>query len=226
MTRMNRTFGFALAIWLLAATGHAEVRFYLVPMIGNGQDVPLSELSPTTGNFRPKYTDPGVLGPVGEFSWSGMPYPFENVYLLGADVTPEQHAALSAQADVLAVPNALDSNVSALAVTTIQSKLEAINVPAEWVTTSLTYRQVLRRVGKIIQFAQRHRGLHALRLLDGMTLDTRWNQLTEAQRTRLRSVADSFGIDYSGVTNTMTLREILRFLADQLPSFVLKGETL
>lgn len=207
----------------------ADVRYYLVPRIGDGHGVPLAELTELNGSWRPKYTDRGALGPGNDIvSWSAMPYGIENAFLLATDATTAQHNALAAQADVLAIPTALDSNVSGLAVTTIQTKLEAVNLPAEWVTTSLTYRDVLRRVGKMILFASRYAGIadangYSQRWLDTVTLDTRWNQLTQIQQNRLRATADSLGLDYSGVINTMTLRQIIRLLGDQLPSFALYG---
>ena len=203
-----------------ASAQGVSVRFYFVPKIGDG----LSSHSA----FRPKYTDPGDLG-VGldVTGWSTMDYGAENLFLLGADVTPEQHTALSAQVDVLAVP-ALDSNVSGVALSTVQDKLEAMNLPGSWVMTSLTYRQVVRTVAKIILFMQRYNGQNgAGRLFGaGVTLDTQWNQLSQAERTRLRAVADSFGIDYSAVTNSMNLRQILRLLGDQLPALSMQGEVL
>ena len=225
MTR-RRILG-AVAMVLLAATiasaQGVSVRFYFVPKIGDG-------LTRETA-FRPKYVDPGELG-IGldiQGAWSGMDYGPESVFLLAIDVTTEQHNALSAQTDVLAVP-ALDNTVSAVALPTVQAKLEAMNIPSEWVDTGITYRRVLRTVVKIIQFAQRYYGMfHGAndRLFgSGVTLDTQWNQLSPGARARVRAAADSLGLDYSGVTNTMTLRQILRLVGDQLPSVTVRGEGL
>jgi hypothetical protein len=216
MRRLILAAAFLLAV---ASTAGAEVRFYFVPKIGDG-------LSRATA-FRPKYTDAGSLG-VGLdlVNWSAQDYGAENVMVLGCDVTAEQHTALSAQADVLAVPANLDSTISALALTSIQNKLEAVHLPSEWVTTSMTYRQALRTLIKIVQFASRYQAVTGNQWLfvGGVTLDTRFNQLTQAVRQNLRDVAASLNLDTSGITGTMTLRQILRLIADQLPGFSMAGE--
>lgn len=195
-------------------------RFYLVPKVGDG-------LTPFSA-FRPKYTDPDDLGAGWNLAgrWQALDYGSEASFLMAADVTGAEHTSLSAQTDVLAVPPALDNNVSAIALATVRSKLEAANLPGSWVTTSHTYRQVLRTVRRAITLVQRYRGLHGLPLFDGVTLATQWNQLTQAQKDRFRAAADDLGLDYSAVTNDMTLRQILKLVADQLPDITLGGETL
>lgn len=206
-------------LWSVSAFAQElSVRFYLVPRVGVG----------TSQNpFRPKYVkqDELIAGTSLQGRWSAMDYGTENVFLLGVDITPAEHAALSAQSDVLAFPNALDDNVSALALTAVQTNLEALKLPGSWVTTNHTYRQILRAVAKLIVVAQRYAGLHGVPLFeDGITLDSRWNQLSNAQQDRLRAVADSLELDRSGITATMTLRTILRQVADQLPGLTLRGE--
>jgi hypothetical protein len=212
---------------LVLTSGIAEAqeqlmaRFYLVPKIGVGT-VP--------DPFRAKYVRPDELGAgwniVGRYV--SMDYGFENAFLVKADVTPSEHTTLSAQTDVLAVPADLDTLVSGAALPTVQSKLEALNLPASWVTTSHTYRQVMRTVRRVITFMQRYQGLFpADRVFAaGITLDTRLNQMTAAQRSRLQDVAVSLGLDTSGVTNTLTIRQALRVMADQLPDIAMGSETL
>lgn len=202
-----------LALTSVSVWAQSSLRVYVVPRIGDG-------LSRQTA-FKPKYVNPGDLGVGLDLDgWVGIDYGSEGVFFLFAAVTAEQHTALSAQTDVLAVPANLDTTISALALTTIQTKLEAANLPADWVTTSMTYRTVLRTLLKIAQIAQRYTGLFGTAPMwpAGVTLDTRWNQLTQAQQSRLLQVAQSFNLDTTGVTNTMTLRQIYRALADQLPA--------
>lgn len=196
-------------------------RFYFVPKIGDG-------LTPLSA-FRPKYTDSGDLGAGWNLAgrWNAIDYGMENCFLIAADVTPEEHTSLNAQTDVLAVPSPIDSNVSAAALSVVQSRLESMNIPGNWVTTAHTYRQVLRTARRVIEFMRHFRRLNnAERLFNGHALATRWNQLTEEMRQKLRTVADELGLDYSGVTNTMTLRQILKLIADQLPDSTLGGEML
>lgn len=196
-------------------------RFYLVPKIGDG-------LTPFTA-FRPKYTDNGDLGAGWNLSgrFSSLDYGAEACMLMVSDVTAEEHNALAAQTDVLAVPIPLNDNVGAAAVNIIQNKLEGANLPAEWVTTALTYRQVLRTVRRIITFIQRFRGLfNASIFIDGVTLDSRINQIPAAKRSRLADTAADLGLSTEGITGTTTIRVALRMVADQLPDVVLGGETI
>lgn len=219
--RLMRTTVVVLALLFSAASAWAQtdMAFFLTPRIGAGQ-------FPDT--FRPKYTDPGSLGAGNDLgAYSAMDYGFEGLFFVKADLTAAQRTALSAQTDVLVVPANIDSTVSALALSRIQTTLEAANLPAEWVDTSLTYRQVLRRVRRIITFMQRWQGLFGDRLfVNGVTLDTRWNQLGGVQQQRLRDVAASLQLDTTGITNTSTLRQILRTVADQLPDITLGGVAL
>lgn len=195
--------------------------FALVPKIGDG-------LSPLTA-FKPKYTTPGALGAgLDLVGWQAMNYGLEDVFLLKVPgLTAEQRAALQSQPDAMVVPQNLDSQVSSLALTGLKSKLESVNLPAHWITADMTYRQVVRGFRRAITFMQRWRGLFGVRLFGGgVTLDTRLNQLTAQQRQRLSAVADDLGLDRTQVTNTMTIRQVLKLLADQLPDIELGGETI
>lgn len=194
------------------------LRFYVVPKIGTGA---------FHDGFRPKYTRRDELGPGWQIDlWAGMDYGFEPVFLLAATVTAAQHTTLAAQTDVLSVPVPLDDNVSAVALPKVQTSLEAMMIPGNWVTTTHTYRDVLRAVVKVIGFMQRYQGLFPSNLVfeSGITLDTRWNQLTAAQRDRLVQVGASLALDTSGIVNTMTLRQILILVSNQLAGATIQGE--
>jgi hypothetical protein len=218
MKRWFLTVGALLLAAQVSAQEVPSLGLFLVPKIGTGiiHDA-----------FRPKYfTAEGVTPALVDVVWSGMDYGLENMILVSAQVTSTDRTTLSAQVDVLAVPATLDAQISGAALPTIQSKLEAMNIPGNWVTTALTYRQAVRTVMKVIQVMQRFNGVFpGLRVFGGgITLDTQWNQLTQAQRDRIKGTADTFGIDYSAVTNTMTLRQILVLLSDQLPPLTVMGE--
>lgn len=220
--RAVRTTLLAVALVLVAASAWAqtEMAIFLTPKIGDGLSIPTA--------FRPKYTEPGALGAGLDLTgWTAMDYGFENLFLVRVDLTAAQRTALSAQTDVLVVPANIDSTVSAAALNRIQTTLEAANLPAEWVTTALTYRQVLRRARRVIMFMQRWQGLFGDRVfVNGITLDTRWNQLPANIQQRLRDVAASLTLDTSSITNNSTMRQILRVVADQLPDVDFGGVTL
>lgn len=202
-----------------ASAGFAELRVYLVPRTGDG-------LTRET-SFKPKYVKAGDLGAgLDILNWQAVDYGTEGVFFLFVDVTPEQHTALSAQQDVIAVPSNLDNQIGSLALATAQAKLEAINLPSDWLTQGMTWRQALRTYLKIAQLAQRYQGLFGTVPMwpSGVALDTRWNQLSATMQTRLQQLAASFSLDTSGITNTMTLRQIYRALADQLPAVQVGAE--
>jgi hypothetical protein len=196
---------------LNASAQGVTVRFYIVPREGAGT---------AKDDYRPKYVrDMGV-----EFdSWD---YGLEPTFLVAAEVTTPQHTSLASNIDVVAIPQNLDATISATALPIVQSNLEALHIPAGWVTTSHTYRDVLRIVGKLFQFMQRFDGIHARIFFEsGITLDTRINQLTQAQRDALNAAAASMGLNTSSITGPMLIRQALKILGDQMPAFVLKGET-
>jgi hypothetical protein len=221
--RMSKLSTVVLAAVLVfsAAVAQAQdemaLRFYVVNKIGDG-------LSPST-SFRPKYiADLGVV-------YSAMDYGLEDTYLVGAHVTAAQHQGLAANLDVIAIPLNLDNQIGLTALSTVQTKLEGLRVPAGWVNENHTYRDVVRIVGKIFLMMQRFHGLHHRTFFEsGITLGTRMNQLTNGQETAIRnainSLAQSFNvvIDLSGVTQTTTVRQLFKIVADQLPSFTLEGE--
>jgi hypothetical protein len=167
----------------------------------------------------PKYLgwrDIAPLAGVEGIGFSALDYGFEPVFLVGAEVTAAQHAILAAQTDVLAVPANLDNNLSAAAVTATRNFLEILNVPAVWVTTAQTYRQVVRVIGGLFQFMQRLHGIQPSRLFQaGTTLSTQYSQLPANSRASLLQAAQSFGYDTTSLSGTSTLRQILKVLADQ-----------
>jgi hypothetical protein len=205
----------ALAFLVLSVLGAAAqdmaLRFYVVPKIGTGA---------FTDPFRPKY-----ITEVGS-PWNAMDYGLEDTMLAGINVTSAQHTTLQANIDVISIPADLDSQIGLSALSTVQSRLEGLLIPADWVTTSHTYRDVLRIVGKAFMFMQRFHVRQVRRFFEsGVTLETRVNQLTQAQRAAMEDAAFSLGLDISGITGPMKLRQALRMLWVQMPSFTLMGET-
>lgn len=196
------------------------VRVYLVPKIGDG-------LSPTSA-FRPKYSDRDSLGAGWNISgrWQGYDYGSESSFLLIANTTAEEHTTLNAQTDVLTVPD-LDSQISAIAVNVVQSKLEAVNIPAGWVSTALTYRRAWKIVRKIITYMQKYNELYnESAFTGGLNLNTRVNQIPAARRQRLATAAQALGLSTAAITGTTTIRQALKIFADQMADMILMGEAL
>lgn len=186
-------------------------RFYLLPEEAT--------IPPAPEGKGPKYLawrfDPDppalVLAP-----WIGMAYGLAPAMLIVANIDAAEHTLLSAQTDVAAAPEDLNTPIAAAAIPQIQTVLEALHLPAQWVDTSYTYRGLVRGVAGFCQFAQRHRGLHLERLVDtSAQLDLRWNQISQARRARLATTAASLGYDTSAITSTTSIRAALLELAQQ-----------
>jgi hypothetical protein len=187
-------------------------RFSLMPAVGDG-------LTQATIR-RAKYVDADAL----RAGWTLAPYMaldygLEPVFLVATDLSTSDQALLAAQPDVTIVPANLDATVTAGALPVVQAALEALNLPAQWVTTAHTYRQVLGVVVRISLLAQRFHGLGFGRIFtSGVTLNTTISALSAQARTRLATAAQGLGLDTSGVTNGVTLRQALKLLGDQLTS--------
>ena len=100
-------------------------RLVVVPVI-------LVDRGPRGMSRGPKYfIDRQVVAP-----WSGMDYGREDVYLVASDMTPEQVTFLDGQLDATMIPASLDAQLTSAQVTTARSKLEAVNIPGNWITTA------------------------------------------------------------------------------------------
>lgn len=144
-----------------------------------------------------------------------LDYGLMPVSLTVANVTDSFHAFLASQADVTDVPLNIDNQISAGALSQVQDALETLKIPGTWVTTAHTYRQILRAVAGLFQFAGKYHEMHNEPLVDaGVNLSLTWAQVPPAKKAKIIATADFFQIDYSPVTNTWTLRQILKLLAD------------
>ena len=178
-------------------------RFYLLP------------IEVISGARGPKYLKWRFASAGMDVPWSMMDYGLQDTALVCADVTAGQHTTLSGNADVVSVPTNIDGNVTAGALSAVRASLESLWIPGNWVTTSHTYRQVLRVVAGLFQFAQRHHALHGEMLMQGaVNFNLTLGDLSAARRDRINATATSFGYDTSGFTLASTLRDVLKFLGD------------
>lgn len=182
-------------------------RLYIVPKVGSGA---------FHDAFRPKYfsSQDGFFAVAPAFQ--SVDYGFEPWMIVGADLPFSDDTAVVAQPDCFALPFDLSVNLTTAQVTNVKNKLEAINVPAGWVTTGLTWIEVVRSVLGIFSFMQRLTAMLAAPLFTGgVTLATTISQLPQAIVTALQDAATSFGLSTAGVTGATTLRAVLKSLADQ-----------
>jgi hypothetical protein len=172
--------------------------FLLLPLEGDG-------LTHLTG-FRPKYIP--ALG----VSFASIA--FDGNSLVSATLTAQQETDIALNADVILIPP-LDNTV---AVTATKNSLEAINIPAQWVTAGMTYRQVLKVVAGLFLLLQRINGRSALLHLAG-NLDKTLAQIPANTCAQLANASDDLGLDRSAVTNSTTVREALRIAGQQFQTF-------
>lgn len=181
------------------------LRFYVVPVIGSGS----SHLDAR----RPKYFS-DFAG--GSLPYGSMDFGLEPVMLVAADISTDQHATISVNPDVIVIPADIDQRISSVALEIVQLALENMNIPAGWVTTSHTYRSVLRVVVGIFQFMQRYQANGGSRLFGGaVILGTQFNQLSAVVRNRMIQTANDLNYDTSSLSASSTLRAILKALGDQ-----------
>lgn len=182
--------------------------------------IPAQESLVGDNPFRcPKYLGGYIISPslgLENIPWSAIDYGFEPIFMVAADVTAAQHTILAGFADVLAAPINLGNNLTAGAVTTVKNFLESINIPANWVSTASNYAQILKVVAGLFQFMQRLHTLHPNRLFQpGTTLATTFGELPLDTQTALIDAGNSFGYNTGALSQTTTLRVILKYLADQ-----------
>ncbi|MDL1909701.1 hypothetical protein FBQ81_03255 [Chloroflexi bacterium CFX6] len=170
------------------------------------------------GNRRgPKYLmwrdNPGGL----DVPWNIFDFGLLPQCIAACDVTTAQFNGLNGNADVFGVPSNIDGNVTAAALNTVRTALETVRIPADWVQAgSTSYRELLRVICGLAQFAQRHHAMHGQYIIpDEINLDQTWGDLPDAWRANLRATADSFHYDYSQISAATPVRAILRSLANQ-----------
>jgi hypothetical protein len=194
------------------------MRYYAVPNEGNG-------VTPATAR-HPKYFISAAGMPL--LTWtSRFYYGLEDLWVVAADLAAGDHTALVANSDVLAVPPTLTNTISANALNTLKIRLESINMPGQWLTTALTWREMLALVLRMMQFMQRFHGLFGRLFAGGLTLDTQINQIPINARNNLRDAAQAMGADTSSIVGTTLVREALVIVCNQLfPTGIPFGDTV
>jgi hypothetical protein len=164
------------------------------------------------GTRIPKYF-PSIISSFSMFDYGDEPW-----CLVGLlDVPPATDAALVANADVFKLPDDLDTAVGSPATRNqIRAKLEAAEIPGNWVETTTTYREIARVVGALCQFAQRYQGLVGGPWFSGTVhLSNTFSTLSIEQQQGIRDAAFTFGFSQAAILGTATIRDVLKSMADQ-----------
>ena len=182
------------------------IRYLLIPL----------EIS-AEGRRGPKYLK-WRDNPTGlDVVWSMFDFGVLPQAIVVCDVTNAQFTALDANADVFGIPANIDNNVTATALPNVRTALETIRIPGTWITAGATsYRELLRAVCGLAQFAQKHHGMHDQYIIpDTINLDQTWGDVPLQWRQNLQATADALHYDYSQVSASTPVRVILKSLADQ-----------
>lgn len=187
------------------------VNVYLMPSVQPDPDV----------GAYPKYRDELVAGATG-VSLSNLLFGSESLFfVVGENVPAANHATVAAHADCLAVPD-LAQTVGAQ-LTTVQNRLESMNIPGQWVQSTDSYGSVARVVWTYAQLLRTFQLQGFPRLFgSGITLATKWNQLPAAVQTRLQSLAAEYQFDTSGVSGQTTVRQLFVLLMQQWPAVAIR----
>jgi len=168
--------------------------FFLVPIIGSGT---------AKDPFRPKYIE------ALNVAWAMVDH--GSAAIVWADTTAAQNSTIGANSDATVVPP-LDNTI---ALTATQNALEALNIPAQWLTASMTYRGVLRIVVGIAQLLQRLHGLGTPVVLSQSVLNVTFGSLSAQNQSNITTAIASLGLDGSAIVSTTTVRQILHDIGQQ-----------
>jgi hypothetical protein len=147
--------------------------------------------------------------------WAMVDYGQVDQAVVAADISDADHATLAAASDVMTLPVNLDANMTAGAVNTAQTWLESIGVPAGWINAGLTYREVLRTVTALFLFVQRVCAILGRAItITQAGLNTQFRNLPADVRAAITQAADEQGFNRTGISNTTTMRNILKLMAD------------
>lgn len=178
-------------------------QFFVLPTVLYDEDGTLM--------WMPKYHDTHLAG-VG---WSMMRYGPERWAIIRVDSDQAVLDLLAAESDVLAVPQDIDSSPGAAAVTVIQAKYDAVNLPSGWINTSRTYRQMLRVTAGCFMLLQRYGGIigdHSVPVFSdgGVKLSKKLSSLPVDVRTNIETAANQLGLDTSFLIGDDTLGDMFR----------------
>lgn len=190
--------------------------FYLVPLLS--ETVPKSQTRPKYFGAPGTQADIVLVGNTGT-TWGGN-YLGNDAYIVWADTSPAQDAALVAQSDVTKMPP-LDNTVTAGALNTVQTQMEAIGIPSQWVQVGMSYRTILRVVlGMVKLLKQMASILGGQRIALTGNLNRTFDSFSANIQNAFMTACAQQSIDTSGIVGTTTLREMLRLVGQQFTQTV------
>ncbi len=118
---------------------------------------------------------------------------------------------------IQAFPENIDNNIPAAQVSNIKSKLDSKDIPSHFVSTAVTWRNLLRFLAQYTQIGQRFYSQAKRKMISGnIAMNTEWQDLPQGAKDKLLNVATSFNMTKEGFTASSTVGQILKGLVDQM----------
>lgn len=196
-----------LAILLPASIVEAQdmhIQYYLVPV----QQIGLYR-GPSYLKWR---WNPGGL----DVQKSCKDYGSINQMICAVNAEIVAHTWLAAQASVYQFPIDIEVNPSPAELSELETALEAVYIPADWLSPSETWRGALRTVTGMFLYMQRVTAITGDNPLTdwGVTLNTQFRNLDQDKQDALIQATNDLGYDSSVIRDNWTLRIILKNMAD------------
>lgn len=185
------------------------VRFYLLPIQRVIPDLP-AEPTPYRGPAYLRWR----MNPDGlNVQWSMKDYGIIDHGIVAVNAEDADHAWLAAQTGVYQFPANLDGKPSATLRNAMKARLEDVRVPGNWISSSDTYRVILRTVTGMFLFMQAITGRAGDPFELGISLNTTYGDLPAAVQQVVAEEAVRVGYT-SPIPPTATVRAILKTAAD------------
>jgi len=148
--------------------------------------------------------------------WSMRDYGSIDIAVLAADITQADHDALTLNSDVYAFPENLDPLMTLVNRQAMNTYLEAHGIPGDWLKQGDTFRMALRTITAMFLYLQRVLAIlgYPADPFAGLTLNTRYGQLTTTYQDTLEQAANSLGFTWDVAANDQ-IRKIWKLMADQ-----------
>ncbi len=181
---------------------------FLVPMVGAG-----TRQDP----YRGKYTSDASVVQSGTLRYSRAD---SAIIFLEAPQAYLDSVAAQPDATLLATPTTIDEAITVGQANAAKAIFEPLGIPGQFINAGDTRREVIRGVVGMFLFSQRMEGRFGegfkKRASDrGITLDSVWSDFPQALKDEFIDIRDDFGWGNLGLTNSSTLREILKAVSDQ-----------
>jgi hypothetical protein len=198
------------------------IRFYILP-IERIDDAGTIRRGPAYFNFR-GHIEAGHIqldNAAGE-GWCMKDYGSIDMAVFALNAATAKHTDLASRLNVYAFPENLDQTMTQAQRGALNTYLEAHAIPGDWLKNGDTFRSTLRIITAMMLFLQRALAIlgYPTDPLAGLTLNTRYGQLTAAYQQALSQAATDLGYTWGVVANDQ-IRKIWKLMADQWGSRII-----